>query len=108
MIVESFKEEETECIGNTVKEFLSPTRLITQAIATSIDALAIGISFAVTKTPNVLSNALIIGIVAFLCSFVGGMFGKKIGSIFKCYAGRIGGIVLIGIGVKILLEHLFA
>lgn len=108
MIVESFKDEDAECTGNSAKEFLSPVRLITQAIATSIDALAVGISFAVTRTPNVLSNALIIGVVAFIFSFVGGIFGKKIGCIFKCYAGRIGGIVLVGIGVKILVEHLIA
>lgn len=108
MIVESFKQEEAENLGNTAKEFLNPARLITQAIATSIDALAVGISFAVTKTQNILTNALIIGVVAFVCSFIGGIFGKKIGSVFRRYAGRIGGIVLIGIGVKILLEHLLA
>ena len=106
MIAESFKDEETECIGNSAKQFLSPMRLVTQAIATSIDALAVGISFAVTKTQNIFANALIIGVVAFVCSFFGGIFGKKIGGIFRCYASRIGGIVLIGIGIKILIEHL--
>lgn len=108
MIVESFKDEEAETVNNTAKEFLKPSRLTTQAIATSIDSLAVGVSFAVTRTQNILSNALIIGIVAFICSFIGGIFGKRIGNIFRCCASRIGGIVLIGIGVKILLEHLMA
>ncbi len=106
MISESFKEECAEAVENTAENYLTVPRLITQAIATSIDALAVGISFAVAGTENILLNSLIIGVVAFVFSYIGGIFGKKIGGAFKNYAGRIGGIILICIGIKIVLEHL--
>ena len=95
MISESFKEECAEAVENTAENYLTVPRLITQAIATSIDALAVGISFAVAGTENILLNSLIIGVVAFVFSYIGGIFGKK-----------IGGIILICIGIKIVLEHL--
>ena len=106
MIYESFKEECAETINNTAENYLTVPRLITQAIATSIDALAVGISFAVSGTQNIFANSFVIGIVAFIFSYIGGIFGKKIGGVFQSYAGRIGGVVLICIGVKIVLEHI--
>ena len=106
MIKESFGPEE--------EQHFNPRRLRTQlllAIATSIDALAIGISFACTgyNTLGQLTLPLImIGVVSFLFSLVGYLlgarFGRSIAHRFK--PELLGGIILIGIGVKILIEHL--
>ncbi len=76
------------------------------AIATSIDALAVGVSLA-TITNNIIFDASIVGIVAFAFSFVGIYIGNKCGNLFGRKAEIVGGIVLVGIGVKILIEHLF-
>lgn len=88
--------------------------ILMQGVATSIDALAVGISFAALAismrfsllTINIWSSCLLIGAVAFVLSLTGGLLGKKIGGFFKNKAGIIGGVILILIGVKILLEHL--
>ena len=106
MIKESFGPEE--------EQHFNPRRLRTQlllAIATSIDALAIGISFACTgyKTLGQLTLPLIIiGVVSFLFSLIGYLlgarFGRSIAHRFK--PELLGGIILIDIGVKILIEHL--
>ena len=106
MIKESFGPEE--------EQHFNPRRLRTQlllAIATSIDALAIGISFACTgyNTFGQLTLPLImIGVVSFLFSLIGYLlgarFGRSIAHRFK--PELLGGIILIGIGVKILIEHL--
>lgn len=101
MIRESMSEEEEDGEGE-----LTAKVLVLQAIATSIDALAIGISFAVLQV-NILQAAVIIGIVAFVFSFVGGVLGKSIGGLLQGKAELIGGAVLILIGCKILIEHLF-
>ena len=93
---------------------LNGKMVVMQGIATSIDALAIGISFAALAmgvefsflTINIWSACLLIGAVAFVLSLIGGFLGRKIGGFFKNKAGIIGGIILILIGVKILLEHL--
>lgn len=75
------------------------------AVATSIDALAVGVTFALLKTP-VLAASLIIGIITFVISFAGVLIGNKCGERFKARAEIAGGAILIGIGVKILLQHL--
>ena len=75
------------------------------AIATSIDALAVGVSFACIQV-NIWSSVLIIGVTTFLFSIVGVKIGNVFGSKFEKSAGIIGGIILILIGLKILLEHL--
>ena len=75
------------------------------AIATSIDALAAGISLAMVNA-NIVFSALFIGCTTFALSVLGVMIGKKLGPLFQKKAEFVGGIVLIGIGVKILLEHL--
>jgi putative Mn2+ efflux pump MntP len=79
--------------------------LLVLAVATSIDALAVGLSYSVIGTP-ILLPATIIGIVTFLLSLLGCEFGKRIGARFERWAELAGGLVLIGIGAKILLEHL--
>ena len=75
------------------------------AIATSIDALAVGVSFACIQV-RLWSSVLIIGVTTFLFSILGVKIGNVFGSKFERSAGIIGGIILILIGLKIFLEHL--
>lgn len=94
---------------------VNPTSLkliFTMAIATSIDALAIGISFAFLEVRDckaMLSPALIIGFVSFIMSLIGVFFGilSRNGYARKIKAELCGGIILFLIGTKILIEHLF-
>lgn len=87
-----------------IKNELSNKELTTLAIATSIDALAVGISFAFLNV-NIVSSSLIIGIITFIVCFIGVIAGKKIGGLFKDYAELVGGIILILIGINIFNEH---
>jgi manganese efflux pump family protein len=79
--------------------------LLGLAIATSIDALAVGITFSLLNA-NIFVSAGIIGVITFVLSFLGVFFGCKFGGIFKKKVEILGGIVLVGIGLKILIEHL--
>ena len=100
MIYESRdKNCEVECKQSSIKE------LIVLSIATSIDALAVGVSFALIEIDIVLSS-LIIGIITFLLSFIGVLIGNKFGCKYKGTAELIGGLILIFIGIKIVVEHL--
>jgi putative Mn2+ efflux pump MntP len=74
------------------------------AVATSIDALAVGLSFSMVNR-SIYVPALIIGCITLGVCFWGFQFGKKIGRVFETGSQIVGGIILIGIGVKILLEH---
>ena len=85
---------------------LSAKRLCLLAIATSIDAMAAGISMAFMPDINVLLACAVIGIVAFALSALGGLLGKQLGCLFQKRAELVGGLVLIAIGTKILVEHL--
>lgn len=105
MIKESFSEDEDDMPKE--KEILKVKNLTMLAIATSIDALAVGVTFAFIGNMNILFACSVIGIVAFILSYAGLMIGKKIGPYFKTYAERIGGLVLIGMGIKILIQHIF-
>lgn len=82
-----------------------PTLLLL-SIAISIDALAVGVTFALLETP-IVTAALVIGVVTFFASLAGVWAGRR----FGCYLGEkvevIGGVILIGIGVKILVEGVF-
>jgi manganese efflux pump family protein len=85
-----------------------PTRgwmLLTLAIATSIDALAVGLSLAFLDV-SIWMPSIVIGIVAAVLSALGAMFGSRLGRRFGVWAERFGGLVLIAIGVKILVDHL--
>jgi len=75
------------------------------SMATSIDALAVGFSFSLLKTP-ILFPAAVIGVVCFMMTAVGMVFGKTLAKIFGKKVEILGGLVLIGIGVKILIEHM--
>ena len=100
MIREAFKPEE--------EHHFNPARLATQltlAVATSIDALAVGVSFAFIQV-KLWSSVLIIGLTTFVFSVLGVKIGNVFGSKYEKSAGIIGGIILILIGLKILLEHL--
>jgi len=87
---------------------LSAKRLCLLAIATSIDALAVGVSMAFMPGVEILPAAVLIGGVAFVLSVMGGLLGKRLGGLFQQRAELAGGIVLIAIGIKILIEHLTA
>lgn len=78
--------------------------IISMALATSIDALAVGISFAIIEV-NMFLAVIIIGSVTFIASMLGILFGKKTGSHFGQKMEIIGGIILIVIGIKIVIEH---
>ena len=99
MIHESFEDKSNKEMNYGFKN------MIILAIATSIDALAIGVTFAFLKV-NLLLAVLTIGIVCFLISISGVKIGNRFGSRFGNKTGLFGGIILFFIGVKILLEHL--
>lgn len=75
------------------------------AIATSIDALAVGITFAFLKV-NIISSVLIISVITIFICFIGVLIGNKVGIKYQKKAQVVGGFILIVIGLKILLEHL--
>lgn len=79
--------------------------LLTLAVATSIDALAVGFSMGFLET-SIWIPSLIIGVVAAVITAIGALFGSRLGCRFGVWAERFGGLVLIGIGVKILVDHL--
>ena len=86
---------------------LSHKRLLAMAVATSIDALAVGVSFAFIEDVRLLPSCILIGCTTFVISFAGAMLGSKIPGISGKKAGILGGIVLIGIGIKLLIEGVF-
>lgn len=79
--------------------------LVTLAIATSIDALAVGLSFAFLKV-NIILACLVIGVVAFGVTIAGFALGKQVKMYLGRYAEAIGGIILIAIGIRVLLSHI--
>ena len=87
-----------------LKEACGLRELILQGIATSIDALAVGVGFAVMKM-NIFTASLMIGIVTFVCSVCGVGIGRIFGAALKEKAEIFGGMILVGIGIKIFLEH---
>ena len=101
MIKESFSKEESE----TNSSFAFKTMLL-MALATSIDALAVGITFALLPDVNVPLAVCLIGVTTFVCSAAGLKIGNLFGLRYKAKAELAGGIILILIGLKILLEHL--
>lgn len=81
------------------------SNLLILSIATSIDALAVGITFAFLRV-NIIQAVIIIGITTLILSFIGVRIGNLFGSSFKSKAEMFGGVILIAMGLKILLEHL--
>lgn len=97
-------DTELEFSATVDEEELSNKEIIMLAIATSIDALAVGISFAFLNV-NIVSASLVICIITFIVCTVGVFLGNKVGDIFNGYAELIGGIILILIGFNIFNEH---
>lgn len=100
MIVEIIKSDD-----NSSTSYLDNKELIVLSIATSIDALAVGITFAFLNI-DIISVCISISTITFLVCFIGILIGKKIGSVFKDYAQIIGGVILILIGLNILNNHI--
>ena len=99
MIRESFSEDEE------LNDDFGVKTMLLLAIATSIDALAVGITFAFLSV-KILPAAGTIGVTTFLLSVAGIYIGRAFGAKYKAGAERVGGCILILIGLKILLEHL--
>jgi putative Mn2+ efflux pump MntP len=103
MIGESLKKEDEEASDNAAA--LTPARMLPLAVATSIDALAVGVSFAFLQVA-IIPAVSIIGVITLVLSMIGVKIGNIFGARFKSKAELAGGIVLVLIGLKILLEHL--
>ena len=101
MIKESFSKEE-ECPDAS----FGFKTMLTLAVATSIDALAVGVTVAFLDV-SIVPAVLLIGATTFVCSAVGVKIGNVFGNRFQSKAEFLGGLVLIAIGLKILIEHLF-
>ena len=101
MLWESFRREEREKPVDISRGWL----LLTLSIATSIDALAVGLAFAFEDV-NIWLASPTIGITSFIISAIGFVVGKKAGEVFGKRAEIIGGVILIGIGIRIVMEHL--
>ena len=102
MIKESFSNDEVECTDCS----LEPKNMIMLAIATSIDALAVGVTFAFLKV-QIIPAVSFIGVTTFTLSVAGIKVGNVFGTRFKSKAEFAGGVILILMGIKILLQHLF-
>ncbi len=102
MIYESFvpQSEGRPCDPMTIY------RLLLLSIATSIDALAVGLTLSFLSV-EIITPSLIIGMVTFILSFIGVFFGNRFGHFFESKIEMIGGIILMIIGIKILIEHVF-
>ena len=110
MVVEVLRGEDEEdevclCAAEAAEEHLDIKELFLLAIATSIDALAVGVTFAFLQV-NIVPAIIIIGSVTFVISAAGVFIGNIFGSKYKSSAELAGGIILILLGIKILLEHL--
>lgn len=105
MLLDAVKEmrEPESCPAGV--EFTTKTMLL-QALATSIDALAVGISFAALNA-NIFVMSSGIAVITFLCCFVGCLLGRRFGSLLGSRAQLVGGLILIGIGIKIFVEHMW-
>jgi len=106
MIIEAAKNKDVQ--SEEPSQGLTLKRLIVLAVATSIDALAVGVTFSLmVPVKEIFIDALIISACTFVICFAGVYAGKKAGGFFKQGAEIFGGVILIAIGTKILIEHLF-
>lgn len=105
MIIETLREKEDDVVIEEMDPPLDMKEMLMLAIATSIDALAVGISLAALDRP-IVESAAIIGVVTFVISIIGVYIGNFFGNRYKKRAELTGGIILVLIGVKILCEHM--
>lgn len=104
MISEAINERKQPTDACNIKNNIFTLKnLSIQGIATSIDALAAGVSFAVMRV-NILTICLLIGIITFFCCMIGVYIGRKFGSLLESRARIIGGFMLILIGIRIFIE----
>ena len=103
MIVDSLKKEESEGMS----DIYSIRHIVTLSIATSIDALVVGFTYALASTKNIFGGAIIIGAVTFFFAMLGIRIGKDVGGSLGSKVELGGGIILIGIGLKILIQHIY-
>ena len=101
MVRESFHQEE-ECLDCSI----APKNMFLLAVATSIDALAVGVTFAFLQV-HIVAAVCFIGIVTFVCSCIGVRIGNLFGARFKSKAELAGGLLLVAMGFNVLIEHLF-
>ena len=106
MLKEAFEKEECGCCECDNSADLSVKTMFVMAVATSIDALAVGISLAMAGNVSIVSAVLLIGVFTFAMSAIGVKVGNVFGSKFEKKAQLAGGVILILLGIKILLEHL--
>jgi manganese efflux pump family protein len=104
MIIEGFKNETTGI--NKTTNLQQITSILLLSIATSMDALAIGLGFAFLNI-DIIIPSLIIGLIAAIFAIAGVLMGTKLEKILGNKIEILGGIILMGIGIKILSEHLF-
>ncbi len=97
------KEEDIQTTGASIGLGI----LLVQGVATSIDALAVGVSFAMLPDVDIVTAAGFIALVTFMLSVAAVFVGKKFGSLLNNKAQIIGGLILIAIGIKIFIEHTF-
>ena len=105
MLKEAFEKNECECCNDQNGDFGVKTMFV-MAIATSIDALAIGVSMALAGNVNIWIAIALIGVTTCVTSALGVKIGNVFGAKFEKKAQAAGGIILILLGLKILLEHL--
>ena len=106
MLKEAFEKEECCCCQEEHNADLGAKTMFVMAVATSIDALAVGISLAMAGGVNIWVSVALIGLTTFSFSAVGVKIGSLFGAAFEKKAQLAGGLILVLIGVKILLEHL--
>jgi putative Mn2+ efflux pump MntP len=112
MLLESFGEKDPSCPDDSENQMRSShvdirniRILLMLSLATSIDALAVGLSFSFLGY-SIVDAALLIGLITLGVCLLGFEFGKRLGHLIEKRAEQLGGIILVGIGIKILLEHL--
>ena len=105
MMIEAIREWNEEETVDVMDAPLDHKNMLVLAVATSIDALAVGITFAFLDTP-IIEAITIIGITTMVISIIGVVVGNFFGSRYKSKAEFIGGLILVLLGLKILLEHL--
>jgi manganese efflux pump family protein len=106
MILEGFKAQDCDCDCDTEPNPFRWKTLLSLALATSIDALATGIVF-VPYPDYIWQSVAVIGSISFLFACIGMKIGVSFGKRFNIKVEVLGGIILIGIGLKILIEHLY-
>ena len=105
MMIEAIREWNEEETVDVIDAPLDHKNMLVLAVATSIDALAVGINFAFLDTP-IIEAITIIGITTMIISIIGVVVGNFFGSRYKSKAEFIGGLILVLLGLKILIEHL--